>query len=287
MSGAPSLHRHDPSGFFERCDGFLNRAPAEHNLILGLAPGLVSGRHDYDAPLYLASIEIGDEVVGYAFRTPPYKLGVSSLPATVVPTLVDDVGEVYDSIPAVMGPRETAALVARTWAARHGCEVRAGQKLRIHALTAVADDLDTARGLLRPASHEEEPLIRDWLRAFEIETGIRSVDATAAARRMIQEKQMFVWVDDEPTSMVAAVGATPTGMRVGYVYTPPRRRGHGYASAAVAELSRRTLAGGRPNLYLYTDLANPISNRIYARIGYEPVADVCDFEFVAPEPKRP
>ncbi len=91
---------------------------------------------------------------------------------------------------------------------------------------------------------------------------------------------MFVWYDDAVTSMVAAVGPTPTSMRIGYVYTPHEHRGRGYATSAVAELSRRVRAEGRPALYLYTDLANPVSNRIYARIGYEPVTDVCDYEFV-------
>lgn len=30
---------------------------------------------------------------------------------------------------------------------------------------------------------------------------------------------------------------------------------------------------------LYTDLANPVSNKIYARIGYEPVRDVHHYRF--------
>ncbi len=36
-------------------------------------------------------------------------------------------------------------------------------------------------------------------------------------------------------------------------------------------------------LHLCTDLANPVSNRIYARIGYEPASDVVDFHIVESE----
>ena len=67
-------------------------------------------------------------------------------------------------------------------------------------------------------------------------------------------------------------------MRVGYVYTPPEERGRGYATGLVAELTREALASGRRSAFLYTDLANPTSNAIYARIGYVPVRDVVDVE---------
>ena len=66
---------------------------------------------------------------------------------------------------------------------------------------------------------------------------------------------------------------TPTGTRVGPVYTPPERRGHGYATSLVAELTAERLAAGHAFCFLFTDLSNPTSNAIYARIGYEPIAD--------------
>ena len=61
-------------------------------------------------------------------------------------------------------------------------------------------------------------------------------------------------------------------VRVGFVYTPPDARGHGYASALVADISAEVLAGG-DRCILYTQLANPTSNAIYQRIGYKPLSD--------------
>jgi len=76
--------------------------------------------------------------------------------------------------------------------------------------------------------------------------------------------------------MVGAVRDTPHTTGIGAVYTPPRFRGRGYATAAVATLSRQLLDGGRSSCFLYTDLANPVSNAIYRRVGYEPLQDVVD-----------
>jgi predicted GNAT family acetyltransferase len=62
-------------------------------------------------------------------------------------------------------------------------------------------------------------------------------------------------------------------VRVAPVYTPPEHRGRGYAAAATAVVSRAALDAGAREVLLYTDLANPTSNRLYARLGYRPVED--------------
>jgi len=73
----------------------------------------------------------------------------------------------------------------------------------------------------------------------------------------------------------------PRGISVGLVYTPIDRRGQGYASACVAELSQKMLDQGKAYCTLYTDLSNPVSNAIYQRIGYRPFADFLDIRFLS------
>ena len=63
--------------------------------------------------------------------------------------------------------------------------------------------------------------------------------------------------------------------RVGPVYTPAAHRGHGYATALTAHVSR-VLSDSGVLVCLFTDLANPTSNRIYAAIGYESVVDMAN-----------
>jgi predicted GNAT family acetyltransferase len=80
--------------------------------------------------------------------------------------------------------------------------------------------------------------------------------------------------------MVSAVRDTPNSAGIGAVYTPPQFRNRGYASTAVATLSRQLLDAGRRSCFLYTDVANPLSNAIYARIGYEPLDDVVSLKIL-------
>ena len=50
-------------------------------------------------------------------------------------------------------------------------------------------------------------------------------------------------------------------------------------STLVADLSAWLLEQGHRACFLYTDLANPTSNRIYVEIGYERVCDAMEFSF--------
>ena len=85
--------------------------------------------------------------------------------------------------------------------------------------------------------------------------------------------------DGRPVSLVVAGSRTPNGRRIGPVYTPPAQRGRGYAGALTAAASQDQLDRGAAFCFLFTDLANPTSNAIYRRIGYEPVTDVDQYRF--------
>ena len=89
-----------------------------------------------------------------------------------------------------------------------------------------------------------------------------------------------IWEDDGPVSLAGFGGTTPTGTRIGPVYTPPEHRGRGYGSAVTAAVSAERLAAGRRFCFLYTDLSNPTSNRIYVAIGYRRVCDSLELRFV-------
>jgi hypothetical protein len=86
-------------------------------------------------------------------------------------------------------------------------------------------------------------------------------------------------VDGQPVSMAGFSGQTITGIRVNAVFTPPELRGRGYATACVGHLTRNLLDRYR-FCFLFTDQANPVSNHVYAKIGYRPVCDVSQLRFV-------
>ena len=89
----------------------------------------------------------------------------------------------------------------------------------------------------------------------------------------------MIWEDGERVSLAGWGSPTPNGIRIGPVYTPPEYRRRGYGSASTAAATARNLAAGRRFCFLYTDVANPTSNKIYMDIGYEPVCDSVEFAF--------
>lgn len=265
----------DPHGFARRARPFLMAAEAEHNLLLGIIDQLLSGEHTFQEPVYLATIEHDDTVLGCAFRTPPHKVGLTRMPRHAVPHLVENMRQVYHQVPAVMGPRSTAVAFGRCWTDRVGGRAELGMRMGVHQLKQVVPPSNPAPGRMRPAARTDLPLVEEWAAAFADDTGAHTHDP-GMARSLIDRGALFLWQDEVPRSMAAAVGQTPNGVRIGYVYTPPASRGHGYASIITARLSQLQLDLGRRFCFLYTDLGNRTSNAIYRRLGYRRVAEVVD-----------
>ena len=266
--------------FRERAEPWLLRAEAEHALVLGIAARLCDG--DHPAP-FLATVETAGGVAGVALRTPPHKLLLTQMPAAAAPPLADAVAERFARLPAVLGPPEAAWAFGREWAGRHGLEARAGMRQRVFELRRLVPPSRPVPGQARPARVPDLDTVADWLAAFEAEAGVTTPsDARAWAERHVGAGDVWLWDDGGPVAMSAVIARSPTGARVGAVYTPAPLRGRGYATAVVAALSRRLLDGGCAFCSLYTDLSNPTSNGIYRRLGYTPVIDALDVEFVPP-----
>jgi RimJ/RimL family protein N-acetyltransferase len=172
---------------------------------------------------------------------------------------------------------EVAAAFADGWRHRNsGGRVDVHRRQRLYRLAELVWPDPAPEGTARLACDLDVPLTAEWFAAFADEVGDmgRGEDQSAAAREKISHGGVTVWeAGAEPVS-IACNTLPVTGMvRIGPVYTPPELRGHGYASAATAALSRRLLQAGAEEVVLYTDLANPVSNSIYQRIGYRPVED--------------
>ena len=272
-----------PSAFLGRAESWLLEREAENNLVLGLASSLARGGGGYSSPLYFATVERDGRVAGCAFRTPPYKLGLTRMPPGAAPLLARDVADVYESLPAALGPMDEARAFADAWAALRGVSVTPGQRQRIHALDRVAIPSPMAPGTMRLAARADIPLVVAWLNAFRKATGMRETDPDTLAHRLTgsdgHDGLLALWENGEPVSMAGFPARTRHGVRIGYVYTPDEHRRRGYATALVATLSRQVLDSGFGHCVLYTDLANPTSNRIYHAIGYRPVQDVMDVIF--------
>ncbi|HEV7639760.1 MAG TPA: GNAT family N-acetyltransferase [Gaiellaceae bacterium] len=265
------------AAFLDRAGGFLSRREAEHNLPLGLAGRLLDDPHAFGKQAaYLALAETDDAVVAVAIRTPPHNLILSEVDDDrAVAAFVADLRAT--PLPGVLGPLEASRRFAELWSEETGLPARIQIAQRIYrASEAVLPE--GVPGRYRAYDDGDRDLVLGWLSAFAAESLPRGEPFAAEElldRRLAEPGGGFVlWEDGAATSVSSFGGATPSGIRIGPVYTPPELRGRGYASALVAELTRRLIAGGRQFCFLFTDLANPTSNSIYQRVGYRPVTDV-------------
>ena len=95
-----------------------------------------------------------------------------------------------------------------------------------------------------------------------------------------QGPHLYLWEDGGRCRCTGVGGATPNGIRIGPVYTPPDcGTGLRQRTGRRGEPAR---AGCRPPLLLPVHgPANPTANHIYRAIGYEPVRDVDAYRFDA------
>jgi predicted GNAT family acetyltransferase len=201
--------------------------------------------------------------------------------------LVDDVVKTARDLRGVGAEVSAAGAFAERWNARTGALVRRQMAERIFRLDRIVPPRPVS-GSMRQVEPGDRALIASWLAAFalealeersDVESAGRAADRWIAARG----RRMYLWVvEGGPTSLVGVSGETPHGIRVAPVYMPPELRRRGYASALTAAVSQAQLDSGRRSCFLFTDLANPTSNKIYQAIGYEPVCDVDDLRFELP-----
>jgi uncharacterized protein len=267
------------AGFLGAAGPWLLRAEAEHNLILGLAAQLQAGDARFSGAPYLAVVVVDGVVAGCALRTPPHKLIITRMPDAAIPALVADVAACTAQLPAVLGPVSTAREFGRCWSAAYGVSVREGMRQRLYVLRAVRPPARRAPGSLQIATTAELPLIESWIEGFVAEAAMPRLDARRHAVPRVTAGDMALWYDGRPRSMAGVSGRSPHGVRIGYVYTPPAERGHGYASACVAALSQRMFDDGASFCCLFTDVSNAVSNGIYQQIGYEEECDFVDMDF--------
>jgi GNAT superfamily N-acetyltransferase len=265
-----------PVEWLERAAPLLLADEARHNLILGIAGTLRDHLELYpDFGLWL--VEDAGSVVG-ALRTRPYNLVLgpaSDAAAELLARAVDD------ELPGVVGSRpEVDRFVAAT-----GRRAEPRFRQGIYALREVIPPRP-APGAPRLATMADRELLIPWWHDFSVEALgdsdpdrerlVRSVDYRLATA----DGGVALWMDGgRPVCAVGFGSPTPSGIRIGPVYTPPEHRGRGYASALTAHVSAEQLAAGRRFCFLYTDLANPTSNKIYVAIGYERVADSVEYAF--------
>jgi predicted GNAT family acetyltransferase len=282
-----TVHRHAiVDEFLAAAGAFLEAREAENNLLFGISSAIQATPDVFaeDPPRFATVTTAGNNVVAATLRTPPHNQVLSwTDDLAAVDALVEALHD--EPLPGVLGPTEAAARFAAGWTAVAGHVARLEIAERTFRLERVVPPEAPAAGSWRMAEERDRDLITRWVIAFTAEALPEAPpvpDPAAVADRWIQRRGRvaYLWEDGEQVvSWVGAGGETPHGIRIGPVYTPPSLRSRGYASSLTAAASADQLAAGRRFCFLFTDLANPTSNKIYQAIGYQPVCDVDQYRF--------
>jgi predicted GNAT family acetyltransferase len=265
---------------------FLQRDEPRHNLLFGISDALVHHPARFPARS-LWTVRDAGRLVGVALQTPPFNLVVAAPRSDrALSALAEAVHASSVRPPGVTGSLPEGEQFAEAWTAVAGGGARRTMAQGVYALERVRD-VPAAPGGARIATADDRDLLIAWVEAFSEESlshrtlSPEQVAATVDQRLGGERGEGFaIWEDrGEPVSITGFGGPTPNGIRIGPVYTPGDERGRGYATSLVAHVSAARLAAGRRFCFLYTDLANPTSNAIYRRIGYEQVCESAEIAF--------
>lgn len=296
MSGVESKRHYDLATFAELTMPLLRADPVRHNGAISVLVSRLNGTAP-NGLTDMVTVHAGGVLCGATLRALRWPLIASALPTDAAPAVAELLAErdepppegepLSEPLPGVTGPRENAEAFAEQWCRRTGQTARVEMALRLFRLGELRPPA-AVPGTARMAGAGDIELLVRWRSDFAaaaLPAGTSRPDdpRTVVERQLAAGQGNVLWeVNGEPVSL--AVASTPVaGMsRIGPVWTPPEHRVRGYGSAATAAASRWALDAGVEHVVLFTDLSNPVSNRIYQRLGYRPVHDVVDLAFERP-----
>lgn len=279
----------DPADFLKAAGAYLEARPVETNVVATIAArSVIHGSGDVPH-FWFAVVRDGGAVVGAAMRTAPfapYPLFVCPMPEQAASLLARLLHERDEHPGGANGALPAARIVAEEAARLWGGTVEVAMETRLFELGDLVEPTGVG-GRPRPATYDDAELCLEWYddfgRAAREQAGNTeraqepSHETLEGIRQRIDDARILLW--EAPDGTVAHLtGYNPPSFgvaRIGPVYTPYEHRGHGYASAAVAEVSRRLLAEGA-RVCLFADQDNPVSNAIYHRLGFRPLVDMAN-----------
>jgi len=274
----------DPDAFLAAVAPMRARGEASASFFIGWVHMMKRVPPTDGERVYLATCA-GEGVRGAAVQREdgPVIIGESDVGAAKA--LAEDLARDWPQLHGVVGAPAGSEAFARRWYELTGREHRLRVRLRQHALTWV-DEVPPAPGAMRVATAADMEWLIGRQVAFIAEVGIPDPPERVMKYmpKRVARGEFRIWDHAGPVAYAGFNDAAPDFARIAPVYTLPDRRGCGYATALVAEVSRELLAGGKRKLFLTTDIANPTSNAIYARIGFHAENDDCHLDFVAPAP---
>jgi GNAT superfamily N-acetyltransferase len=281
----------DPAAFLRRAGGLLEADPVLGTVVASVTAQALEDPTPPAHPRWWLSVaDPAGEVVGVVMRTapfPPHPLYVLPLPEAAAREVATALLARGETVSGVNGARPAAEVLATELARRTGRRARVHEHTRLHVLDRLVEPRVHPDGRPRVAVPADGDVALAWFEAFHADAAEQAgrlepqaeVFDRADIDARIAEGRIWLWEDrlGTPVSLVGFNAPSYGVARVGPVYTPREQRGRGLASALTAHVSRLLRDAGS-RVCLFTDQANPTSNKIYAAIGYVPVVDMVNMQ---------
>jgi GNAT superfamily N-acetyltransferase len=270
----------DPRTYTNAVQDFLEEREAENGLFLGQLTRL----NDTPASTtpFMVAVKAGPSMISAAFYSELYLI-VTRGPEEIWQIIVSKLKEAGLDIPTVVGPAVETEKFATMWAQARGCDSQLAINQRLYQLTQVNPQTGIPGSARLVTDNDVDTLIL-WIQEFFQEIlawetpPIEQIQENARAR--VPLRMTYFWeVEGKAVAMAALARPSRRGIAINTVYTPPKYRRRGYATALVAALSAEGLGRGKSFCILYTDVLNSTSNSIYQKIGYQPVSDWRHYRF--------
>lgn len=267
----------DPAAFRDAAFPFLKADPVRNINVLTTLERLAAYGSSGPGNVFAAGYDDDGTAIGVAALRGGRGF-LSDLPTDAIPDVARALARVIPDAQWIQAEPAVALAFAEHWTSLLGKEFRQVVAKRLHRLGTLIPH--PAPGAPRPATMADHELCVRWDDAFMIDVNEKpQPEVRANMAHQIESGLLWLWEDrGRPVSMVGHQATVAGASRVGPVYTPPDLRKRGYGSALTAYVSELLLGRG-PEVCLFTDLSNPTSNKIYAAIGYEPVADFVKYAF--------
>ncbi len=275
----------DVDDFLARAGDFLRSRPGPHVMQLTWAERVRKRGADAfgtEAPVF-GVLEQAGEVRATFYRLPPRALGLSPLTPEQADSLAARLAALGHSPTRVSADHGTATAFAEAWQRHTGATPKLHDtQVRLYGLGTLTPPDPHPAGRARVLGEQDLEEAIFWCGEFSRAVGEDvSVNADTWAETRYADKRYTLWETPDGTP-VSIAGMNPLiggQIQVDVVYTPAHLRGHGYAAAVSAEVSRAALAAGAKDVVLFADMSNPTSNALYQRLGYRPLSNWAAYDF--------
>jgi GNAT superfamily N-acetyltransferase len=258
-------------------DGLLRANAGQNTILLGAAETLRArglAAFGRDRPLFGWWHPPGSHQVSAAFlHTPPYPVALTSVAAETAAELAQALASRGRAVPGVNADLPVATAFGTAWHELTGDAVEETMRSRLYQLGELKPPEPFPPGRARVAGPGDRSLLIAWTQAFGQEAHTVG-DSTTLVDDRLSFRGYTLWEQaGQPVSVAGLSRQVARQVRVGPVYTPGEHRGRGYGGAVTWTVSQAARQAGAAEVVLFTDLANPVSNRLYERLGYQPVAE--------------